>query len=71
MKESEMDETIVSLIAAFGESIPKIGQLANEIQDEANAILRLLRDEELTHVLYELHRPWLDDLNICVCVHAI
>lgn len=50
VKPSEMNETIVNLIAAFRESAPICGKLANEIQDEANTILHLLRDIELRDV---------------------
>lgn len=66
VEESEMDETIASLTEAFCERIPKIEQIANEIQDEANAILPLLRDADLTHVLFDIHHCWLDDINVCV-----
>lgn len=41
-------------------------ELGNEIQDEANIILRLLRHHELKHVLFELHNCWLNDINHCV-----
>lgn len=63
MKPSEIDGTITKLIAQFREKLPICGQVRNEIQDEANSILRLLRHHELKHELFELHNCWLYDIQ--------